>query len=582
MTPRRRAEGNPGGVIRNRREGRNPIAEQSNRPAGRIPATRVHRRRDRTALPAHVTRVIGPSPARAEPHDANAWLPVPDPHGLPTIEVLLAESVDVVIDADAVDLAALEAFVSPSPARAKPHDAASWLPLPDDVYVLPSVQDLLTPRPDVQTAVVAEAEALVRDALAAAEAVVAPSPARAEPHDPAAWLPLPSVDDLPSVEDLLEPAAVPPGGRTGGRRITRFLPPARAMFVVVLVVATVLAGGWAGSKLMAPGGSKVTLLVDGRSAAVRTDLKTVGSLLESRHVHLGAADTVVPSAATSLHDGLRVDVLRAFPVTVDFDGTVRSVRTTARTADALEKQMKLGKLVAVRDTPARLAAGSTVVFRTRIGGSLVIDDQRVTFDSPSRTVDELLQSYKVKLVGDDYVVPAQSTVITDGATVTVVRVGTETVHSTEAIPYAEVQQPDPTLPIGDTREVQAGKLGRATVTYSLRVENGAATTDKTVVSNVPTIEPTPHIVAYGTLADWHWDKLAECESGGRWDTVDPAPNGYDGGLGINRGTWRAFGGTEFAPNAGLATREQQIIVGMRIYDKLGWDPWGCANNVLGW
>ena len=83
-------------------------------------------------------------------------------------------------------------------------------------------------------------------------------------------------------------------------------------------------------------------------------------------------------------------------------------------------------------------------------------------------------------------------------------------------------------------------------------------------------------------ADWHWDKLAECESGGRWDTVDPAPNGYDGGLGINRGTWRAFGGTEFAPNAGFATREQQIIVGMRIYDKLGWDPWGCANNVLGW
>ena len=35
-------------------------------------------------------------------------------------------------------------------------------------------------------------------------------------------------------------------------------------------------------------------------------------------------------------------------------------------------------------------------------------------------------------------------------------------------------------------------------------------------------------------------------------------------------------------DAGLATREQQIIVGMRIYEKLGWDPWGCANNVLHW
>ena len=102
------------------------------------------------------------------------------------------------------------------------------------------------------------------------------------------------------------------------------------------------------------------------------------------------------------------------------------------------------------------------------------------------------------------------------------------------------------------------------------------------MSEVPTTPATPHIVAYGTYADPHWDELAQCESGGRWDTVDQGPDGYDGGLGIYRGTWRAFGGLQFAPNAGLATREQQIIVGMRIYAQLGWDPWGCANNVLHW
>ena len=49
-----------------------------------------------------------------------------------------------------------------------------------------------------------------------------------------------------------------------------------------------------------------------------------------------------------------------------------------------------------------------------------------------------------------------------------------------------------------------------------------------------------------------------------------------------RGTWRSFGGTEFAPNAGLATREEQIIVAERIYAKYGFDSWGCANNVLHW
>ncbi len=543
---------------------------------------RVHLRRTRTALPAHVARVIGPSPARAEPHDAAAWLPVPDPHGLPSIEMLLEEArpVALVADAevDAIDLVALEAIISPSPARAEPHDAAAWLPLPDDVNVLPSVHALLDPHPEVQAAVVAEAEALVAGALAAAEATSAPSPARAEPHDPSSWLPLPSVDELPPVTELLDEATPPPTVR---RRATRLLPGPRAAFIALLVVATVLAGGWAANRLLAPGGSQVSLVVDGARREMRTDFTTVGALLAAEHVKLGAGDEVVPAASTTLHDGLHIDVLRAFLVTVDVDGTTRNVRTVATSTDGLAKQLRLGKLTAVRNEPGRLAAGSMVVYRTRITGSLKIDNQTVTFDSPSRTVDELLDSYNVKLAGDDFVLPALGTVLTDGASVDVVRVGADITQATRPIPFATVQQADPDLPIGQTRVVQDGKNGTMVVTYRQRVENGQKG-DRSIISEVPSVDPQPKIIGYGTQADAHWDQLAQCESGGRWDTVDSGPDGYDGGLGIYRGTWRAYGGTEFAPNAGLATREQQIIVGMRIYADLGWDPWGCANNVLNW
>jgi uncharacterized protein YabE (DUF348 family) len=278
---------------------------------------------------------------------------------------------------------------------------------------------------------------------------------------------------------------------------------------------------------------------------------------------------------------LHVDVLRSFPVTVDVDGNVRTVRTVETNAGQLAKDLHLGKLTAARNDPGRLAAGSRVVYRTRVSGSIRIDNLAVTFDSPSRTVQELLDSYKVTLVGDDYVEPGLSTVLHDGAIVTVVRVGADITQDTQPIKYDTVQQPDSSLPIGQSHVVQDGKNGTLTITYRQRVENGEKG-DKQVVSEVPTVAPVPQIVAYGTQADWHWDALAQCESGGRWDTVDPNPNGYDGGLGIYRGTWRAFGGTEFAPNAGLASREEQIIVGQRIYQKLGWDPWGCANNVLHW
>jgi len=538
-------------------------------------------------LPAHVARTIRESPARAEPHDASTWLPVPDPDALPTIEVLLDDSRELGAGRDElelIDLTAIEAtigaLVSPSPARAEPHDAAAWLPLPDDVDELPPVHALLDPHPDHQAEVVAEAEAVVAEVLAVAEASSAPSPARAEPHDAATWLPLPSPDELRPVTRLLEEG--PPVGTTPRRRRRhRFLPAPRVLGVAVMVVLTALGGAWLVQQSAGPSDSEVTLVVDGARQQVRTDADSVGALLAAARVDLGPGDVVVPSATSALHDGIHVDVLRAFPVTVDVDGRVRTVHTVESSADKLAEQLKLTKLTAVRNNPGRLAAGATVVYRTRVSGSLTIDDQKVTYDSPSRTVDELLQSYNVKLVGEDYATPSLNTVLRDGDAVAVVRVNAVTTQTTREIEFDTLEQEDPTLPIGQTRVIQDGRNGTMTVTWRQVIENGQKG-EKQAVSEVPTVEPTPKIIGIGSYANPRWDELATCESGGRWDTIDSGPDGYDGGLGIYRGTWRGFGGTEFAPNAGLATREQQIIVGMRIYEKLGWDPWGCANNVLHW
>lgn len=74
-----------------------------------------------------------------------------------------------------------------------------------------------------------------------------------------------------------------------------------------------------------------------------------------------------------------------------------------------------------------------------------------------------------------------------------------------------------------------------------------------------------------------WDTLARCESGGNWNVVDR----FGGGLGIYIGTWRMFDGDQFASNPGYATREQQITVAERIYDRFGLGGWGCAHE-LGW
>ena len=77
-----------------------------------------------------------------------------------------------------------------------------------------------------------------------------------------------------------------------------------------------------------------------------------------------------------------------------------------------------------------------------------------------------------------------------------------------------------------------------------------------------------------------WDKLAQCESGGRWSTS--SGNGYSGGLQFDAATWRAFGGTGYAPTAAQATKEQQIAVATKVRDaRGGFSAWPACSQKLG-
>ncbi|OZM79398.1 hypothetical protein CFP66_26720 [Pseudonocardia sp. MH-G8] len=77
-----------------------------------------------------------------------------------------------------------------------------------------------------------------------------------------------------------------------------------------------------------------------------------------------------------------------------------------------------------------------------------------------------------------------------------------------------------------------------------------------------------------------WEQLAACESSGDWG-IDTG-NGYYGGLQFNEGTWKDYGGTEFAPQAHLATREEQILVAARVRDdRGGYGSWPACASRLG-
>jgi resuscitation-promoting factor RpfA len=74
----------------------------------------------------------------------------------------------------------------------------------------------------------------------------------------------------------------------------------------------------------------------------------------------------------------------------------------------------------------------------------------------------------------------------------------------------------------------------------------------------------------------HWDRIAQCESGGNWATN--TGNGYYGGLQFNPATWRANGGAGMPHQA---SRSTQIAVAERVLAKQGWKAWPACSRKAG-
>ena len=60
----------------------------------------------------------------------------------------------------------------------------------------------------------------------------------------------------------------------------------------------------------------------------------------------------------------------------------------------------------------------------------------------------------------------------------------------------------------------------------------------------------------------NWDAIAACESGGDWSYN--GSSGYDGGLQFLPSSWLAYGGGEYAPEAWMASKAEQIAVAERM------------------
>ena len=123
-------------------------------------------------------------------------------------------------------------------------------------------------------------------------------------------------------------------------------------------------------------------------------------------------------------------------------------------------------------------------------------------------------------------------------------------------------------------EASQADAARASAAASIRTTTTTTTTEPpspiTTVPDSGGSAPDPY--SYAT-----WDQLAECESGGNWSIN--TGNGYYGGLQFSLSTWQGLGGTGLPSDH---SREEQIAMGIRLYESSSWAAWPACTRELGW
>ncbi|MFE9024500.1 transglycosylase family protein [Streptomyces sp. NPDC007808] len=115
-----------------------------------------------------------------------------------------------------------------------------------------------------------------------------------------------------------------------------------------------------------------------------------------------------------------------------------------------------------------------------------------------------------------------------------------------------------------------------------KAPNGSRTRTTAVLAGAVLLAPLGLLASTGNAAaadSGVWDRIAQCESGGNWHIN--TGNGYYGGLQFAASTWRAYGGTAYAPTADRATRAQQIAVATKVQRAQGWGAWPTCSARAG-
>lgn len=269
------------------------------------------------------------------------------------------------------------------------------------------------------------------------------------------------------------------------------------VIVTALATALVLGGGTSAYALT----NEVHVNAYGEQSTVRQLNGTVQDVLAAQGITPAATDAVTPALSTPVTDDTHIVVTKRQAVTVTVDGTEHRVLTPGTTVqdalDELELPVPEGAVISPAPSTPLAKKNAAVSVTTPKSVTFVGQNGQATMEVTETTVGEAGRAHLVDIQDGDVFDPGAESAVTDGMTVHVTRLRERDVTTAQEVDFSTVTKDDPDLEVGTERVQTEGQKGSKDVVVHEKLTDGQVT-ERTVVSETVTVQPTDRVVLKGT------------------------------------------------------------------------------------
>ena len=233
---------------------------------------------------------------------------------------------------------------------------------------------------------------------------------------------------------------------------------------------------------------------------VTTHSKTVKELFEKEKIVVSEYDKVSPSLDSEIVDGMTIEWEQAKKITISVDGNQSSLWTTEKLVKNILEEANIEVTehdVVSASLDTEVGADNKIDIQKAFQLTLVDGLEERQVWSTSTTVANFLKQQEINLGEYDRVNKKQEDVITPNDKIAVVRVEKVTDVVEESINFATEKKNDSSILKGKEKVVKEGKPGKVERTYEVIKENGKEIT-RTLQSENVVAKAENKVIAVGT------------------------------------------------------------------------------------